>query len=124
MPQLKLSHKKVAGILALLIALFSIGTVVSVQCHTPQSAHTGSGVHHAEVEAPITSSWQSEIAGELCAGGFALLILFAIRKFVFGRHLGSTKFVSRAQLKLISIVPKIHSYFLPISVFNLGTIRI
>lgn len=73
-------YKKYAGILALVISIFSIGAIVSIQCHNEQSTHAGTaGSHHDETTAASSTS-QSDFVEEICVG-FAFILLLVIRKF-------------------------------------------
>lgn len=73
-------YKKYAGILALVISIFSIGAIVSIQCHNEQSTHAGtSSSHHDETSAAQSTS-QSDFVEEICIG-FAFILLLVIRKY-------------------------------------------
>lgn len=119
----KMSYRKMAGILALLISIFSIGAFLAVQCHSEEPSHSiAAGSHHGDGE-KVGFASDSNVIKEVCAG-FTIFFLLALRKFYSGNSTIETnrRGVSKFHLLKISEVQQYFSH--TTSSFHLGALRI
>jgi hypothetical protein len=118
------SHKNIAAILAIVIALFSIGTVVADNCHASEAETINIINHHEALASPQESGSHSDLTNQMCAGGFILLLLLVLRKFVLKRLLFKIEFFSVFRAKLTTFRNLSISCLNTTSIYSLGVIRI
>lgn len=118
------SRKHIAAMLAIVIALFSIGTVVADKCHASEAQNFNITTHHEDLASSQESGLHSDLTNQMCVGGFVLILLLVLRKFILKRLLFKMELLSVFREKLTTFKSLSISSRRSTSIYSLGVIRI